>query len=118
MHSSLRGRSLRLSLLASSLFIAISAQGQELVNIDLPAAPLGQAINTLAQQSSVQIIFAGDQSAGQQAPALKGRFTPEQALQKLLEHSGLQVQAKDAHTFIIVPSEQIQATPSPITRSG
>ncbi|MEX5350332.1 TonB-dependent receptor [Pseudomonas juntendi] len=108
MHSSFKNRSLRLSLLASSLLIAMSAQGREKVDVDLPAAPLGQAINTLAHQSSVQIIFAGDLGAGRQAPAIKGRFTPEEALQKLLQDSGLQAQAKDEHTFIIVPSSAAQ----------
>lgn len=102
MHFPLRSRQLRLSLLASSLLIAMSAQGRERVNVDLPAAPLGEAINALAQQSSVQIIFASDLGAGRSAPAVKGRFTPEEALQTLLKDSGLQVQAKDERTFVIV----------------
>ncbi len=115
MHFSLRSRQLRLSLLASSLLIAMSAQGREKVNGDPPAAPLGEAINALAQQSSVQIIFASDLGAGRNAPAVKGRFTPEEALQTLLKDSGLQVQAKNERTFVIVA----QGTPaaSPATRS-
>ena len=115
MHFPLRSRQLRLSLLASSLLIAMSAQGRERVNVDLPAAPLGEAINALAQQSSVQIIFASDLGAGQNAPAVKGRFTPEEALQTLLKNSGLQVQAKDERTFVIIA----QGTPasSPETQS-
>ncbi|MHA5870849.1 hypothetical protein ACVSMD_51120, partial [Pseudomonas aeruginosa] len=48
MHFSLRSRHLRPSLLASSLLLAVSAQGQEKLDVDLPAAPLGQAINALA----------------------------------------------------------------------
>lgn len=115
MHFPLRSRQLRLSLLASSLLIAMSAQGREKVNVDLPAAPLGEAINALAQQSSVQIIFASDLGAGRNAPAVKGRFTPEEALQTLLKDSGLQVQAKNERTFVIVA----QGTPaaSPATQS-
>jgi len=101
-HFPLRSRQLRLSLLASSLLIAMSAQGREKVSVDLPAAPLGEAINALAQQSSVQVIFASDLGAGRNAPAVKGRFTPEEALQTLLKDSGLQVQAKDERTFVIV----------------
>lgn len=113
MHLPLRSRPLRLSLLASSLLIAVSAHGQEKVNVDLPAAPLGEAINALAQQSSVQIIFAGNLGAGQETPAVKGRFTPQEALQKLLKDSGLQARAKDERTFIIVPSNQAQGAPTP-----
>jgi iron complex outermembrane receptor protein len=80
----------------------MSAEGREKVSVDLPAAPLGEAINALAQQSSVQVIFASDLGAGRNAPAVKGRFTPEEALQTLLKDSGLQVQAKDERTFVIV----------------
>nr|WP_232104684.1 TonB-dependent receptor [Pseudomonas monteilii] len=80
----------------------MSAQGREKVSVNLPAAPLGEAINALAQQSSVQVIFASDLGAGRNAPAVKGRFTPEEALQTLLKDSGLQVQAKDERTFVIV----------------
>lgn len=115
MHFSLRSRQLRLSLLASSLLIAMSAQGREKVNVDLPVAPLGEAINALAQQSSVQVIFASDLGAGRNAPAVKGRFTPEQALQTLLKDSGLQVQAKDERTFVIVAQDAPAS--SPVTQS-
>ena len=106
----LPSRQLRLSLLASSLLIAVSAQAQEKLALDLPAAPLDEAINTLAQQSSVQIIVAGDVAAGRKAPAVKGRFTAQEALQTLVKDSGLHVQAKDERTFIIVP----QAAPSAV----
>lgn len=115
MYFPLRSRQLRLSLLASSLLIAMSAQGREKVNVDLPAAPLGEAINALAQQSSVQIIFASDLGAGRNAPAVKGRFTSEEALQMLLKDSGLQVQAKDERTFVIVA--QGAPASSPATQS-
>lgn len=115
MHFPLRSRQLRLSLLASSLLIAMSAQGREKVNVDLPAAPLGEAINALAQQSSVQVIFASDLGAGLNAPAVKGRFTPEQALKTLLKDSGLQLQAKDERTFVIVA--QGAPASSPVTQS-
>nr|WP_269812320.1 TonB-dependent receptor [Pseudomonas monteilii] len=93
----------------------MSAQGREKVNVDLPAAPLGEAINALAQQSSVQVIFASDLGAGRNAPAVKGRFTPEEALQTLLKDSGLQVQAKDERTFVIVA--QGAPASSPVTQS-
>lgn len=112
MHFPLRSRQLRLSLLASSLLVAISAEGRERVNVDLPAAPLGEAINALAQQSSVQILFASDLGAGRQSPALKGRFSAEEALQTLLEGSGLQAEAKDERTFVVVAQGVSTAVPA------
>ncbi|WP_296232963.1 TonB-dependent siderophore receptor [Pseudomonas sp. UBA4617] len=111
MHLPLRSRQLRLSLLASSLLVAMSAEGRDKVTVDLPAAPLGEAINALAQQSSVQILFASDLGAGRQTPALKGRFTAEEALQVLLEGSGLQAQARDERTFVVVAQGAPAAVP-------
>ncbi|WP_457470989.1 TonB-dependent siderophore receptor [Pseudomonas sp. TE21394] len=111
MHLPLRSRQLRLSLLASSLLVAMSAEGRDKVTVDLPAAPLGEAINALAQQSSVQILFASDLGAGRQTPALKGRFTAEEALQVLLEGSGLQAQARDERTFVVVAQGATAAVP-------
>ena len=55
----------------------------------------------LARQSSVQIIFASDIAAGKTTQAIKGSYTPQQALSQLLDHSGLQSQVRDEHTFII-----------------
>ncbi|MCW5462976.1 STN domain-containing protein, partial [Pseudomonas aeruginosa] len=117
MHFSLRSRHLRPSLLASSLLLAVSAQAQEKLDMDLPAAPLGQAINALAQQSSVQILFAGDLGAGRQAPALKGRYTPEEALRQLLRDSGLQAQTRDEHTFIVVPAGEARKAAAPVPQA-
>lgn len=89
----------------------MSAEGRDKVTVDLPAAPLGEAINALAQQSSVQILFASDLGAGRQTPALKGRFTAEEALQVLLEGSGLQAQARDERTFVVVAQGAPAAVP-------
>ena len=54
----LRSRQLRLSLLASSLLIAMSAQGREKVNVDLPAAPLGEAITVSYTHLTLPTIYS------------------------------------------------------------
>ena len=36
----------------------------------------------------------------------EGRFTPEEALRQLLRDSGLKAQARDEHTFIVVPASE------------
>lgn len=107
-----RHRHLPLSLLATSLLFALSVKAQEPVELDLPSSSLDQALNALARQSSVQIIFASDIAVGKTAPAIKGRYTPEQALSQLLEQSGLQSQVRDEQTFIIVQAQQPAAMKS------
>ena len=57
--------------------------------MDLPAAPLGQAINTLAQQSRYRPFSPSDLGAGPPGSRAEGRFTPEEALRQLLRDSGL-----------------------------
>lgn len=74
------------------------------VAIDLPAASLDQALNQLARQSGAQILFASDIAINKSAPALKGNYTVRQALQQLLEGSGLAVQMQGDKTFTVVPA--------------
>ena len=95
---------LRVSLLAAGLLSSpFSFAGSDAVDFDIPAASLEQSLNALARQASAQILFSGDSTAGKTAPALKGRFTPAQALSRLLGSSGLKAQERDEHTFIVVP---------------
>ncbi|MNO65347.1 Ferric aerobactin receptor precursor [compost metagenome] len=102
----------RHSLLASSLLLGLSSmvQAANEINFDLPAAPLEKSLNTLATQSGTQILFSSDIATGKRSPALRGRFSTTEALQRLLDNSGLKIQQQDEHTFIVVPGEA--ATPS------
>lgn len=106
---------LRLSLLASSLLLGLSsiAQAATEVDFDLPAAPLEQSLNALANQSDAQILFSSDIAAGKQTPALRGRYTTSEALQRLLGNSGLKVQQQDEHTYIVVPDAAAAPSPAP-----
>ncbi|MDR0279261.1 MAG: TonB-dependent receptor [Paucimonas sp.] len=73
------------------------------VEFDVPAASLEQSLSALARQANAQILFASDITSGKTAPALKGRYTLEQALQRLLGNSGLNAEERDEHTFVVVP---------------
>ncbi|MCQ4298172.1 TonB-dependent receptor [Pseudomonas stutzeri] len=108
-------QTLRLSLLASSLLLGLSsiAQAATEVDFDLPAAPLEQSLNALANQSDAQILFSSDIAAGKQTPALRGRYTTSEALQRLLGNSGLKVQQQDEHTYIVVPDAAAAPSPAP-----
>ena len=106
---------LRLSLLASSLLLGLSslAQADSEIDFNLPAAPLEQSLNALANQSDAQILFSSDIAAGKQTPALRGRYTTSDALQRLLGSSGLKVQQQDEHTYIVVPDAAAAPSPAP-----
>lgn len=58
--------------------------------INIPAQPLGQALNELARQANLQMSFPAALVAGRTAPAVAGQLTARQALDRLLAGSGLE----------------------------
>jgi iron complex outermembrane receptor protein len=89
---------------------AAQAAGQT-VNIDLPAQALGSAITTLSAQTGVQVFASGDVVKGRTAPAVAGRMTPRQALERLLSGSGLEARATADGSLTV--QEQLETKPLP-----
>ncbi len=104
--------------LAVSLLSAAFAHAQMPVAVDVPADSLERALNALARQSGVQILFASDIAAGKRASALKGSYTPREALDRLLQGSGLGVQARDANTFTVVPADAAVLAPVKVSATA
>ncbi|TBU93413.1 TonB-dependent receptor [Phytopseudomonas dryadis] len=68
-----------------------SAALAEEFTFDLPAQPMASALTALARQGQLQILFQEAQLHDLEAPALSGRFTPRQALERLLARSGFEL---------------------------
>ncbi|WP_419814297.1 TonB-dependent receptor domain-containing protein [Glacieibacterium sp.] len=78
------------------------AQAQEQVyNIDVPAGYLGDGLRALGQASHQQIIFSESTVRGKSSPAVRGAFTADQALQRLLNGSGLKVRRTPAGVMYV-----------------
>ncbi|NSL53432.1 TonB-dependent siderophore receptor [Uliginosibacterium aquaticum] len=60
------------------------------LSINIPAQPLGHALNELARQANLQLSFPAELVAGKTAPAVSGQLTPRQALDRLLAGSDLE----------------------------
>ncbi len=96
--------------LALSLFVAgaipawAQAQADAPAQVAIAAQPLGQALNTLAQQTGLQLLYAPAVVAGKQAPAVSGSMAPRQALAQLLAGSGLVV-VPQGRALVIKPAE-------------
>ena len=85
-----RSRWLPLALaLAVSAGIGNSYADSTPTPIQIQAQSLASALNQLGQQTSLQLFFTPELVAGKQAPAVSGNLAPEQALQALLQGSGL-----------------------------
>lgn len=76
--------------------------------LDIPAQPLGASLESLSKQLGVQILFDPKLVVLHDAPALKGEFSPEHALDTLLAQSDLTYHVKDPQTIeIAVPVEEV-----------
>ncbi|WP_396265183.1 TonB-dependent siderophore receptor [Halopseudomonas maritima] len=89
------------------------AQAASEIDFDLPAAPLEQSLNALAAQAGSQILFSSDLTFGKPSPALRGRLSTREALQFVLNGSGLDVQQQGEHTYIVVPRAAANVDPAP-----
>jgi iron complex outermembrane receptor protein len=70
---------------------AALAQVESAREFDMPSQDLGAALRAVAQQSGTQVIAPTELVAGLQAPAVKGRYRPDQAVSLLLRGSRLRV---------------------------
>nr|WP_154666118.1 TonB-dependent receptor [Thauera linaloolentis] len=115
----IRPARIRLGAIAAGLCLAFAAHAQTAARpIDLPAAPLERSLNTLARQAGVQILFAAPLAAGRSAPALKGDYTAQQALERLLAGTGLVLRRADERTFRIEDGAGKETTLSAVTVSA
>ncbi|MBX5460949.1 MAG: TonB-dependent receptor [Steroidobacteraceae bacterium] len=70
-----------------------------LCTVKIASQPLGSALQELATQSGIQIIFLSNLTDGHDAPALNGTFTPKTALDKLLRGTDLTFQQLNDKTI-------------------
>jgi iron complex outermembrane recepter protein len=97
-----------LALLLASLTTTVQA-----IELDIPAQPLDKALNALAHQAGERIIFSTGLTEHKQSPALKGDYSVRQALDKLLNGSGLELKATPGggYTLVKTPPEVSHAEP-------
>ncbi|KRG63722.1 hypothetical protein ABB26_10950 [Stenotrophomonas humi] len=99
-----------LSTLAVSIALAVSipafaqstnGQVSPSASFDIPRQSMDTALTRLADQAGIRILFASDDVAGLQAPALSGSYTPEQALSALLAQTGLGWRWREAGIVVV-----------------
>lgn len=92
--------------IASILFAAsttgpVLAQAAMVHRVDIPAQQLASALATLARQTSIQLVYSTALVEGRSSRALSGAMTPEQALEQLLDDSGLEFEFLDPSTVTL-----------------
>lgn len=89
---------------------ALAQNGTALVSetihaIQLPAQPLGTALNELARQAGLQLLVRRELVEGKQAPAVRGQLTATQALERLLAGTGLTTE-RDGNAVVVRTASQ------------
>jgi len=100
------GRRFGLLASAAAAFVAFSsaasAQQGQIVPIAMQSQDLGDALNQLARQTNVQIVFRPELVRGRQAPALSGNLTAQQALDRMLDGTGLTYRPSGRNAYVIL----------------
>ncbi|MGH8702904.1 MAG: secretin and TonB N-terminal domain-containing protein [Burkholderiales bacterium] len=79
----------------------------QLFDLDLPAQPLSSALAALSRQTGKQVFADGALVAGRSAPALRGRMSLPEALNRLLAGSDLTSSAVGSG-FVIKPPVELE----------
>ncbi len=99
-----RGRHVMLAAVSAVALLAggaASAQ-QSAAPIDLPAQPLQQALTAIGQHYDLSVVASADLVRGLAAPAVSGALTPDQALEQLLDGTGLEARRSSSGAIMIV----------------
>lgn len=86
------------------------AQAEDLAeqrqNFEIASQPLASALRSYAQQSGDQIVFFSELGQGHDAPSVVGKYTRQEALQLLLQNSGLQYRRLNPKTVAITLAQE------------
>lgn len=76
-------------------------RADQAAEVRLAAGPLDVALLALAKQTGVQIVFTSQLVEGRKAPAVTGRLTADQALERLIAGSDLEVQRTGERMLVL-----------------
>lgn len=95
----------------SVVMAAGAAQAQAQYAFNLPGQSLERSLTAVGRQAQVNVVFRPEQVSGKAAEPLKGRFTADAALRRLLVGSGLDVQTTPGGSYLLVeaPAQPAQA---------
>jgi Gram-negative bacterial tonB protein./Secretin and TonB N terminus short domain. len=88
--------------------------------IDVPAGELITALKALTQQSGVDLVYRSEQLEGLSTQGVSGEFSPQEAVTKLLEGTGLTVKTDPSGAMLIALPRSAPtsgSTPSPAPKA-
>lgn len=93
-------------LAAAAIVMPRPAAAQTMRAYNIPAGPLADAINSFAEQSSVQILYDAALTRGRSSTGLQGRFDVAGGLSRLLLGSGVTARQTGGNVFTLEAAPQ------------
>ncbi|WP_198969078.1 TonB-dependent siderophore receptor [Xylophilus sp. ASV27] len=92
---------LGMALAAGTVHAADPAPGEAAQSYQIAPGPLGRTLSGVAMAASIALSFDPALTEGLTSPALNGRYSPQQALQRLLAGSGLAMVARGDGSYTL-----------------
>lgn len=89
--------------------------GEAQFNVEIGVQSLGSALEELAQQTGIQVIYFSQLTEGLSGPAVRGRYTLQDALDALLKGSGLSYRMLNANTVEVQSAPAVVHEPAATT---
>ena len=90
-----------------------TGHAEQAVRFDLPAQPLGESLQQVAERFDLKIAFYNEFTDGVQAPPLRGEFTSSEAFDALLADTPLEYIYVVQTTVAVRPRAESAPTPEP-----
>lgn len=81
--------------------VALSAQAESAINVDIKAKSVDAALLELARKSGVQIMFSPDLTNNLNTKDVSGSYTVPEALDKILQGTALSYETNDGKVFVV-----------------
>lgn len=85
---------------------AAQSSTERRIEVDIPAQDLNSALLQFTQRADLQIVYTDEKVAGRRSSAVKGRFTPVEALSRLLVGTGLTFRFTGENRVTLEPAPQ------------
>src|SRR5450755_1950885 len=99
--------------LASTMSDAAALADSALRHFDIPPQATAGALNEFARQADITLVFSSTLVANHDTAGIRGDFTVQGALRKLLEGSGLSFTQVSATTIAINPESKSEVSRRP-----
>src|SRR6266702_206222 len=83
---------------------SIAASDAKKITLHIAPQPVGDALNEFGRQTGLTVMIQSVVARGVMSPQLNGEFTPIDALNQILAHTGLRYEYLDSKTVAVLGS--------------